>query len=83
MPDMFAGYDWQRLLRVVLISAVLFGAFLLLRPYGLGWVVIPGGLGVAIVIILLALWQNKRAHKKLERLHRELEELRDSQEKRP
>lgn len=70
-----AGFDTQRLLRIVLISGVLLAAFLLLEPYGLAWVVIPGGLLVAVLILLAAMWQNHRAKKKLAELRREIEEM--------
>lgn len=72
---MRAGYDLARLLRVAAISAVLFGAFLLLRPYGHEWLVIPGGLLVAIVIILLALWRNHRTRRRIESIEREIDQL--------
>lgn len=69
------GYDTARILRVITISAVLFGAFLLLRPYGLEWYVIPAGLLVAILIILLALFRNHRMKKRLESIQRELDDM--------
>lgn len=72
---MSGGYDARRLLRIVVISAILFGAFVLLRPYGLEWLVIPGGLLVAILIILLALVRNKRMQHRLEQIQREIDEM--------
>lgn len=77
---MLAGYDRARILRVVAISAVIFGAFVLLRPYGLEWYVIPAGFGVAILIILLALFRTHRMNKRLRDIQRELEEMKKKQE---
>lgn len=75
-----AGYDKGRILRVLAISAAIFAAFLLLRPYGLGWYVIPAGFIVAILIILLALFRQHRMNKRLRAIQDELEELQRKQE---
>ena len=77
---MVAGYDKGRILRVLAISATIFAAFLILRPYGLGWYVIPAGFSLAIVIILLALFRQHRMNKRLRSIQRELEELQKKQE---
>jgi hypothetical protein len=76
------GYDRTRILRVLIISAVLFGAFVLLRPYGLEWMVIPGGLLVALLIILLALVRNARMKKRLEDIQREIDALEEKKQER-
>ena len=72
---MAGGWDHKRLLRIALISGVLMAAFILLEPYGLSWAVIPGGLAVAVIILLAALWQNHRTKRKLAELRREIEEM--------
>jgi Flp pilus assembly protein TadB len=77
---MVAGYDRGRILRVLAISATIFAAFLLLRPYGLGWYVIPAGFGVAILIILLALFRQHRMNRRLREVQHELEEMQKNKE---
>lgn len=72
---MAGGWDTRRLLRIALISGVLMAAFILLEPYGLAWTVIPAGLGVAVIILLAALWQSHRSKRKLAELQREIEEM--------
>lgn len=67
------GYDSQRLLRILVISSVLFVGFILLHPYGLGWVVVPAGLGVAVVFVALSVWRNRRSRQRIEAIKREMD----------
>jgi len=67
------GEGGRRILRVIGISAVLFAAFLLLEPYGLGWLVVPAGLLVAVVLVALAWVYGRRARKRYESLEQDLD----------
>lgn len=67
------GYDSQRLLRILVISSLLFVGFILLQPYGLGWVVVPVGLGVAAIFALLSVWRSRRTRQRIEDIKREID----------
>jgi Mg2+/citrate symporter len=80
---MAGGFDWARVFRVAVISAILFGGYLALEPYELGWAVIPAALAFVVVVLLAALWKDRLARKRLAELKRELEERQEDEPEQP